>query len=202
MRNWTGFAFGRPHTLVPFFFFPTMRRSIVALSTRAAHRLLAGTQAIGVRTIAGAGGRARSVACGATHLAPAPTRGFAASPSARYDDDDDVDDVVLYPAPAAVVGEQAPRWSAPALVGGELTKVSLDQYLKEGKYVCLFFYPKGKGKRGKGKGGGGWRGTTSSINQNNNKSPPLLSLSFSLSLRLYLRLPHRDHRLQRPRRRV
>jgi len=40
------------------------------------------------------------------------------------------------------VGSAAPTFAAQALVGREFRDVSLKQYLDEGKWVVLFFYPK------------------------------------------------------------
>ena len=40
------------------------------------------------------------------------------------------------------VGSAAPSFTAPALVGRELRDVSLAQYLEQGKWVVLYFYPK------------------------------------------------------------
>ena len=40
------------------------------------------------------------------------------------------------------VGSAAPSFSAPALVGREFKDVTLRQYLDDGKWVVLFFYPK------------------------------------------------------------
>lgn len=44
-----------------------------------------------------------------------------------------------YPPAEAVIGKQAPAFSAPAVVDGEIANVSLDQY--RGKWVVLLFYP-------------------------------------------------------------
>ena len=74
---------------------------------------------------------------------PHSTRGFAAAPSDTDDDVEECDVDVLYPAPQAFVGEQAPRFDAPAFIDGDVGRVKLDDYLRQGKYVCLFFYPKG-----------------------------------------------------------
>lgn len=49
---------------------------------------------------------------------------------------------MYYPENQAFIGEQAPRFEAPAVLDGEITRVSLDQYLEQGKWVVLFFYPK------------------------------------------------------------
>ncbi len=42
----------------------------------------------------------------------------------------------------------SPRYPArlAAVVDGEIKKVSLSEYLKKGKYVVLFFYPKVRSK--------------------------------------------------------
>lgn len=40
------------------------------------------------------------------------------------------------------VGSPAPKFHAPALVGRDFKNVSLDDYIKENKWVVLFFYPK------------------------------------------------------------
>lgn len=40
------------------------------------------------------------------------------------------------------VGSTAPAFTAKALVGRDFSEVSLQQYLSEGKWVVLFFYPK------------------------------------------------------------
>eukprot|EP01023_Acetabularia_acetabulum_P062322 TRINITY_DN765_c1_g1_i3.p1 TRINITY_DN765_c1_g1~~TRINITY_DN765_c1_g1_i3.p1 ORF type:complete len:373 (-),score=83.07 TRINITY_DN765_c1_g1_i3:268-1386(-) len=47
---------------------------------------------------------------------------------------------IVYPTAQVFVGKQAPAFSAPAVIDGELSSVSLEQY--KGKYVVLFFYPK------------------------------------------------------------
>ncbi|CCI48470.1 unnamed protein product [Albugo candida] len=47
---------------------------------------------------------------------------------------------VQYGSPVAAIQEQAPSFTADAVVNGEITSVSLDQY--RGQYVVLFFYPK------------------------------------------------------------
>eukprot|EP01024_Parvocaulis_polyphysoides_P060467 TRINITY_DN6602_c1_g1_i4.p1 TRINITY_DN6602_c1_g1~~TRINITY_DN6602_c1_g1_i4.p1 ORF type:complete len:376 (-),score=70.87 TRINITY_DN6602_c1_g1_i4:196-1323(-) len=47
---------------------------------------------------------------------------------------------IVYPSSQVFVGKQAPAFSAPAVVDGEISSISLDQY--KGKYVVLFFYPK------------------------------------------------------------
>lgn len=49
---------------------------------------------------------------------------------------------VFYPAQQAFVGHQAPRFTAPAFTNGDISYVSLDDYLSAGKYVVLAFYPK------------------------------------------------------------
>lgn len=108
-----------------------LRRSPI-LAVRAL-RCLAARGAVG----AAVAPAARAAIAPAARLSAAPwTRSFASS------SDWEEDDLVIYPDPVAVVGSPAPRWKAPAAVGGEVIDVSLDQYLKEGKYVCLFFYPK------------------------------------------------------------
>ena len=117
-----------------------MRRATLSALTGAARLMAAGPVAAGARTLASTAPRARVAAAAVAHPPTLHARGFAATPS-----DEEWEDVdVLYPAAAAFVGEQAPRFDAPALVGGELGRVSLDDYLKQGKYVCLFFYPKGE----------------------------------------------------------
>ncbi|KAK9830012.1 hypothetical protein WJX72_009185 [[Myrmecia] bisecta] len=50
------------------------------------------------------------------------------------------EDSILYPEPQAEVTKPAPDFTAPAVLDGEITKVSLSDY--RGKYVILFFYPK------------------------------------------------------------
>lgn len=40
------------------------------------------------------------------------------------------------------VGSTAPAFTAPALVGREFKTISLQEYLSQGKWVVLFFYPK------------------------------------------------------------
>eukprot|EP00959_Pyramimonas_sp_CCMP1952_P161964 3386468-Pyramimonas_sp.AAC.1 len=47
---------------------------------------------------------------------------------------------VTYPSPEVFVGQKAPTFSAGAVVDGEITSISLDDY--KGKWVVLFFYPK------------------------------------------------------------
>lgn len=44
-----------------------------------------------------------------------------------------------YPPSEATIGKQAPTFSAPAVVDGEIANVSLEQY--RGKWVVLLFYP-------------------------------------------------------------
>eukprot|EP00195_Chlamydomonas_chlamydogama_P017252 CAMPEP_0202901860 /NCGR_PEP_ID=MMETSP1392-20130828/15023_1 /ASSEMBLY_ACC=CAM_ASM_000868 /TAXON_ID=225041 /ORGANISM="Chlamydomonas chlamydogama, Strain SAG 11-48b" /LENGTH=394 /DNA_ID=CAMNT_0049588503 /DNA_START=49 /DNA_END=1233 /DNA_ORIENTATION=+ len=66
--------------------------------------------------------------------------GAAANFSSLPDYDISYQGPVLYPAPAAWVGEPAPEFSAGAVVDGEIKKISLTDY--KGKYVVLFFYPK------------------------------------------------------------
>ncbi|RHY10947.1 hypothetical protein DYB25_010855 [Aphanomyces astaci] len=56
------------------------------------------------------------------------------------DDEDDEDNKVKYPAAKAFVGKPAPSFTAPAVVRGDISEISLSDYL--GKYVVLFFYPK------------------------------------------------------------
>ncbi|CAI5735026.1 unnamed protein product [Hyaloperonospora brassicae] len=76
----------------------------------------------------------------ATLPSPATSRAFATT---GFDDDDDDDDeysFIEYPPVAARVQKQAPRFTAKAVVNGEITDVTLDSYL--GQYVVLFFYPK------------------------------------------------------------
>jgi alkyl hydroperoxide reductase subunit AhpC len=68
--------------------------------------------------------------------AAAGSDGAAAPPPPAYD----LDDRVLYPAPRAFVGEPAPDFAAPAVVGGEIKSVRLSDF--RGKYVVLIFYPK------------------------------------------------------------
>lgn len=47
---------------------------------------------------------------------------------------------VTYPPAEAFVGQPAPKFSAGAVVEGEISSVALDDY--KGKWVVLFFYPK------------------------------------------------------------
>ncbi|KAI9908498.1 hypothetical protein PsorP6_016248 [Peronosclerospora sorghi] len=56
------------------------------------------------------------------------------------EDDEDEDSFVQYPDVRARVQEKAPQFTAPAVVKGEITDISLDTY--RGQYVVLFFYPK------------------------------------------------------------
>eukprot|EP00735_Rhodelphis_limneticus_P014833 TRINITY_DN892_c0_g1::TRINITY_DN892_c0_g1_i1::g.25400::m.25400 TRINITY_DN892_c0_g1::TRINITY_DN892_c0_g1_i1::g.25400 ORF type:complete len:283 (-),score=99.59,sp/P35705/PRDX3_BOVIN/54.35/2e-82,AhpC-TSA/PF00578.16/7.6e-38,Redoxin/PF08534.5/7.6e-15,1-cysPrx_C/PF10417.4/1.7e-14 TRINITY_DN892_c0_g1_i1:715-1494(-) len=49
---------------------------------------------------------------------------------------------ITYPAPIARVGRPAPDFQTAAVVNGEITQISLQNYLQQGKYVVLFFYPK------------------------------------------------------------
>ncbi|KAG2431033.1 hypothetical protein HYH02_013465 [Chlamydomonas schloesseri] len=66
-------------------------------------------------------------------------RGFASSSSS--DDEFFEDEMpIIYPPSQVRVGERAPNFTGPAVVDGEITKISLSDY--KGKYVCLFFYPK------------------------------------------------------------
>ncbi|ETW08789.1 hypothetical protein H310_01303 [Aphanomyces invadans] len=57
-----------------------------------------------------------------------------------YFGDDEDEDKVKYPAPKAFIGKPAPAFTAPAVVRGDISEISLSDYL--GKYVVLFFYPK------------------------------------------------------------
>ncbi|GLC43712.1 hypothetical protein PLESTB_000410900 [Pleodorina starrii] len=74
------------------------------------------------------------------------SRGSSSSSGSSSDDEvfgaDDIayDAEVIYPQPQVYVGQPAPSFTAPAVVDGEITKISLADY--RGKYVCLFFYPK------------------------------------------------------------
>ncbi|KAJ0400205.1 hypothetical protein P43SY_009522 [Pythium insidiosum] len=56
------------------------------------------------------------------------------------DEEDEEDDKIRYPPSKARVGFRAPRFTANAVVDGEITSLSLDDYA--GQYVVLFFYPK------------------------------------------------------------
>ncbi|MEW5318846.1 MAG: hypothetical protein WDW38_010031 [Sanguina aurantia] len=47
---------------------------------------------------------------------------------------------IQYPPATARVGQMAPDFTAPAVVNGELSSLSLSDY--KGKYAVLFFYPK------------------------------------------------------------
>ncbi|KAK9847598.1 hypothetical protein WJX84_004181, partial [Apatococcus fuscideae] len=47
---------------------------------------------------------------------------------------------IIYPPVEAKVGKEAPDFTAPAIVDGEMESISLQDY--RGKYVILFFYPK------------------------------------------------------------
>lgn len=49
---------------------------------------------------------------------------------------------VAYPPQEVAVGSPAPDFTAPAVIDGEIKKVTLSDYTKAGKYVVLFFYPK------------------------------------------------------------
>lgn len=118
-----------------------MSRRAAHLLSRAGARLLAGPGSRQLASLPAAALATRVRAPAAASITPRFTRGFAAAPS---DSDEDIDDLVLYPASQAFVGAQAPRFDAPAFVDGELGRVKLDDYLKAGKYVCLFFYPKGR----------------------------------------------------------
>jgi hypothetical protein len=136
-----------------------MRRATLSALSGAARLLAAGPIPAGAARTLASGPRARVAVSAAAGRLPGHTRGFAAAPSDSDDGWEDVD--VLYPAASAFVGEQAPRFEAPALVDGEPGRLALDDYLKQGKYVCLFFYPKGErggGGEGGGKGGGGGGG--------------------------------------------
>ncbi|GFR49243.1 hypothetical protein Agub_g11257 [Astrephomene gubernaculifera] len=68
------------------------------------------------------------------------TRGLSSSSACRLDSDVYSMDTIMYPMPQVRVGATAPDFSAPAVVDGEISKISLSDY--KGKYVCLFFYPK------------------------------------------------------------
>ena len=163
---------------------PFALRALRALATRSA----AGTVDASAARVAMAPA-ARAVA------APWAARSFASSTS----DWDDEDDMVIYPDPAAVVGSPAPRFKAPAALGGEVVDVSLDQWLEEGKYVCLFFYPKVKG----GGGGQGLAGRGVGTGDHAHPSPPplnhLANLQHPLPSGFHVCVPHGDHRVQRSR---
>eukprot|EP00051_Salpingoeca_urceolata_P027063 m.479877 g.479877 ORF g.479877 m.479877 type:complete len:240 (-) comp21625_c0_seq1:140-859(-) len=47
---------------------------------------------------------------------------------------------ISYGPPSAKIAEPAPQWTADAVVGEEITQVSLDDF--KGKWVALLFYPK------------------------------------------------------------
>eukprot|EP00884_Botryococcus_braunii_P023610 jgi/Botrbrau1/9933/Bobra.0012s0030.1 len=47
---------------------------------------------------------------------------------------------IFYPVADVFIGEPAPDFTAPAVIDGEISNLSLSNY--KGKYVCLFFYPK------------------------------------------------------------
>lgn len=53
---------------------------------------------------------------------------------------DDEEDGVIYPAASAKIGQDAPAFTAKAVVDGEITEVNLEDY--QGKWVVLFWYPK------------------------------------------------------------
>lgn len=67
-----------------------------------------------------------------------------------------------------------------AVVDGEVCTLTLSQF--RGKWVVLFFYPKGA-----------WEIFTNEVCTNLN-----LLNTLRLNRRLYVRVPHRDHRLLRP----
>ncbi|KIY91800.1 peroxiredoxin (alkyl hydroperoxidereductase subunit C) [Monoraphidium neglectum] len=73
-------------------------------------------------------------------MSNAPARGFAASAGSGDEYGYEFEDRIVYPAPRAFVGEPAPDFVAPAVVGGEVKNIKLSDY--KGKYVVLFFYPK------------------------------------------------------------
>ena len=54
---------------------------------------------------------------------------------------DDVCARVWYPPVEARVGEIAPQFDSPACVDGELGRVRLSDYVGDGKYCVVFFYP-------------------------------------------------------------
>ncbi|KXZ52644.1 hypothetical protein GPECTOR_9g689 [Gonium pectorale] len=71
------------------------------------------------------------------------SRGFASSSDSDSSSDVgdwDFQERIVYPMPQVRVGAPAPQFAGPAVVDGEITKISLSDY--KGKYVCLFFYPK------------------------------------------------------------
>jgi len=50
------------------------------------------------------------------------------------------DEGIIYPSARAAVGQRAPGFTAPAVVGGEVRPLSLSDY--RGRYVVLLWYPK------------------------------------------------------------
>nr|CCA24141.1 thioredoxindependent peroxide reductase putative [Albugo laibachii Nc14] len=87
-----------------------------------------------------------------THWSKMQTNNFQSNRVIRDEDhensdffyeDHDVEhdgEFVQYGSPMASIQEQAPSFTADAVVNGEIASVSLDQY--RGQYVVLFFYPK------------------------------------------------------------
>ncbi|KAL7693836.1 putative Thioredoxin domain, alkyl hydroperoxide reductase subunit C, Thioredoxin-like superfamily [Plasmopara halstedii] len=69
-----------------------------------------------------------------------PFRTFATDNDDFFLEDEEEDSYVQYPSVAARVQHRAPQFTAPAVVNGDITDLSLDTY--RGQYVVLFFYPK------------------------------------------------------------
>ncbi|KAF6258246.1 thioredoxin-like protein [Scenedesmus sp. NREL 46B-D3] len=120
-----------------------MARRLALLSARLGARQLFGSPALGAaeKSVAVAGLRAASVLGSSTTQLwqqCSPTRGFASEgeSAAGYEEWDQIS----YPPARAFVGQVAPDFEAPAVIDGEIRKISLSDY--RGKYVVLFWYPK------------------------------------------------------------
>lgn len=95
---------------------------------------------------------------------------------------------IVYPPPSARIAERAPLFTADAVVGGDITTLRLADYV--GKWVVLFFYPKVCAALERARGRAVGRVTRSSRAARRRRAG------------LHVRLPDRDHLVQRPRRGV
>jgi hypothetical protein len=213
-------------------------RSIAQLGLRASQASEASVGSIVKRAapIAAAAATNRPTSTSSAHAyhasSPCALGSSSGEDEAVYDDGGY--DSVIYPQASVAVGELAPDFSAPAVVDGEIKKVSLRDYLKRGKYVVLFFYPKVRARRPPphrasrkgGKGGGGPRGVqrTGAAQAHSGSALPLpgpapppplaaqragtgtgaqpLHTHTPPPAGLHVRVPHRDHCLQRQGQRV
>ncbi|KAK3270317.1 Peroxiredoxin-2, partial [Cymbomonas tetramitiformis] len=84
--------------------------------------------------------RSIATATAVTRSIASPANKCFASPTAFTPNTQRFFSTIAYPSSSAFIGKQAPNFSAPAVIDGEISSVQLEQY--RGKYVVLFFYPK------------------------------------------------------------